>query len=111
MKKFFKNPYIIAWLVVFGVIAIFSALSSLVTWFMNVSIFLIGGECIYTGVLLAMRQKIRNKVDITQFMNDDEKEIKKANMAQKEAKMNMNIIIFTLVAMGAILVYFAFRSI
>lgn len=110
MKKFLKNPYIILWVAVAGLIVILSALSSLATILMNISIFLIGGECIYTGILLVMHQKKKDKVDITEFMNEDEKEIKKTNMARKEAKMNMNIIIFTLVMIGAILIYLSFRS-
>ena len=36
---------------------------------------------------------------------------KKANLAEKEAKMNLNIIIFSLFIVGVVLVYLTFRSI
>ena len=111
MKKFFKNPYIIAWIGVFAVILLLSVLSPLASVLTNISIFLLGGECIYTAVLLVIYQKKKKSVDITEFMNDDEKEIKKANLAQKEAKMNLNIIIFSLFIVGVVLVYLTFRSI
>ena len=111
MKKFIKNPYIIAWLVVLGVILIVSALSPLASFLVNIGVFLLGGECMYTGVLLYIYQKKKNKVDITEFMNDDEKEIKKASLAQKEAKMNFNIIVFSLFVIGAVLIYLTFRAI
>ena len=110
MKKFLKNPYIIAWIAVIALILILAALSPLASWLINVSVFFIGAECIYSGVLLALHQKKKNRVDITEFMNDDEKEIKKTNLAQKEAKMNKNIIIFFLVMMGVFMMYFTFRG-
>ena len=111
MKKFFSNPYIIAWICVFVVFIVVISLSFLADILINISIFLLGGECIYTGVLLLLYQKHKNKIDITEFMNEDEKEKKKVAFYQKEGKTNMMIFVMSLFVIGAILVYLAFRSI
>lgn len=108
MKKFFKNPYNLAWTIVLGVIVVLMIIVSFVPAIFRVVSFLIGAECIYSAVLIVVCRK-KNKVNLDDFKNQSETEQKKFSFAESEGKINMLLFVCMLFIIGAVFVYFTFR--
>lgn len=108
MKKFFQNPYYLAWTIVLGLIFVLGIISSFAEALFRVVVVLIGAECIYSGILLLIAKR-KNKVNIEDFVNEDEAEQKKFSFAKSEQKINSTLLIVSLFVFGVILVYLAFR--
>ncbi len=108
MKKFFQNPYYLAWVIALGLILVLGIISSFVNALFRVVIVLIGAECIYSGVLLLLAKR-KNKVNVEDFVNESEVEQKKFSFAKSEQKMNSTLLIVSLFIFGVVLIYLAFR--
>lgn len=108
MKKFFQNPYYLAWVIALGLILVLGIISSFVDALFRVVIVLIGAECIYSGVLLLLAKR-KNKVNVEDFVNESEVEQKKFSFAKSEQKMNSTLLIVSLFIFGVVLIYLAFR--
>lgn len=108
MKKFLKNPYNLAWIILLGIIVVLVIVVSFVPVIFRVVSFLIGVECIYSAVLITMHRK-KNKINLDEFENQQVSEKKKFSFVESEGKMNTILFVCLLFVIGAIFVYFTFK--
>lgn len=108
MKKFFKNPYNLAWVISIGVVVVFTIVASFVPVLFRVDTFLIGAVCIYSGVLLIMARR-NNNIDLDEFTNESDIKKSKKSFAQSEGKINRILFISSLFIVGVIFIYLTFK--
>lgn len=108
MKKFLKNPYNLAWIILLGLIVVLIIVVSFVPAIFRVVSFLIGAECIYSAVLMIIHRK-KNKINLDEFENQEATEKKKFSFLESEGKINSLLFICFLFIVGVIFVYLTFK--
>lgn len=108
MKKFFKNPYYLAWSIILGVIILITIIGAFVPALYKILMFIIGAESIYSAVLIIVSRK-KNKINLEEFNNNPETEQKKFSFTKAENKINNFLFVGMLFLVGAMLIYFTFK--